>query len=537
MLLGSPKAHLMSSIVRSAMARDGLVRPRLLEFTAAAALITIGVLGQIWLANASDLLSRHLWHDEILSETLATDPDLGRSMQALAAGVETHPPTYYLLLRAWTLVMGRTDEWSMRSLSLLATIAALTGLYVYMRRAFSIPACIPALIVVWSGSLIMGQAFEARMYAVWLAAIVWFAVFLSWCDRDATFLTRLLVAVCAIVVCTVHYFGIVPLVLVASFEFWRRSPGPGRWTGFTAASSGLLALAACLPFLIGQRRGISESTWVPVASLESTGTFLTDVLLPRELVIVMVVGGWLAYLLRRDGLSSLTHDRVITQAGLSSLLLMPVALVLFSYAIMSVQIPRYAIPAILALGPLAAYQTARMPSWCTVLLSALLFGLSCAHLHNLANEARHNDERSDRLIARIRRLPVDRPVLFRRAVQLYPILRYAPDLADRCLYADFESAHHIANVTGKEKFCRQLAHRRADYYGTPSFISRDGLPKRFYFVPHTHSKKKTDLQPMVAKFFPDSDIRQISPLLFKITCGVKQEDRSGDSTAKPISLK
>jgi hypothetical protein len=522
----------MTSLAQSAKDKAGLVRPRWFEVTVAGALITIGVLGQLWLADGSNLLSRHLWHDEILTEALATDSDLGRSMQALAAGVETHPPTYYLLLRAWMLVMGRTDEWSMRSLSLLATIAALTGLYVYMRRAFSIPACAVGLVVVWSGSLIMGQAFEARMYAVWLAAIVWFAVFLSWCDGDGSFLTRLLVAVCAIVICTVHYFGIVPLVLVASFEFWRRSPGPGRWTGFTSASSGFLALAACLPFLIGQRRGISESTWVPAASLESTGTFLTDVLVPGELVIVMMVG-WLAYLLCRDNVSSLTHDTLITQAGLSSLLLMPVGLVLFSYAIMSVQIPRYAIPALLALGPLAAYQMARMPSWCTVLLSALLFGLGCAHLHNFANEARHNDERSDRLIARIRRLPVDGPVLFRQAVQLYPILRYAPDLADRCLYVDFEG-HHIK---GNDRFCRQLAHRRADYYGTPSFICRNDLPKRFYFVSHAHSKKKTDQQPLVAKFFPGSDIEQISPLLYKITRDVRPKDRSGDLTSNQSSLK
>jgi len=204
---------------------------------------------------------------------------------------------------------------------------------------------------------------------------------------------------------------------------------------------------------------------------------------------------------------------------------------------MSLQIPRYAIPAILALGPVVAYQTARMPSWCTVLLSMLLFGLGCDRLHNFADESRHNDERVERLIGRIRRLPQGKPVLFRRALQLYPILRYAPDLADRCLYVDFESAHHIINVTGKEKFCRQLAHRRADYYGTPSFISRNELPKRFYFVPQTHNKKKTDLQPMVAKFFPDCDIEQISPLLFKITRGVKKEDRSGDLTSNQISLK
>jgi hypothetical protein len=176
---------------------------------------------------------------------------------------------------------------------------------------------------------------------------------------------------------------------------------------------------------------------------------------------------------------------------------------------------------------------ARMPSWCTVLLSTLLFGLGCAHLHNFANEARHLDERSDRLIARIRRLPVDGPVLFRHAVQLYPILRYAPDLADRCLYVDFEARH----IKGNDRFCRQLAHRRADYYGTPSLICRNDLPKRFYFVPHTPSKKKPDQQPLVAKFFPDSDIEQITPMLFKITRGVRPKDRSGDLTSNRISLK
>src|SRR5262249_61351251 len=110
-----------------------------------------------------------------------------------------------------------------------------------------------ALIVVWSDRLIMSQAFEARMYALWLAAIVWFAVFLSWCDADASFFTRLMAAVCAIVVFTVHYLGIVPLVLVASFEFWRRVPGPGRWTGFTAVCAGPLAVAPFLPFPVRQR--------------------------------------------------------------------------------------------------------------------------------------------------------------------------------------------------------------------------------------------------------------------------------------------
>src|SRR5437660_1448740 len=66
-------------------------------------------LGQVALAGALSLFSRHFWSDELYTVTLVGDPDFGHSLQALAGGVETHPPTYYLFLRSFTWLNGANE--------------------------------------------------------------------------------------------------------------------------------------------------------------------------------------------------------------------------------------------------------------------------------------------------------------------------------------------------------------------------------------------------------------------------------------------
>src|SRR5262249_37702960 len=65
-------------------------------------------------AGAFSLFGRHFWLDEMYSQRLAADPDLGHMLAALRGGVETHPPTFYLLLRGFALLAGGATETALR---------------------------------------------------------------------------------------------------------------------------------------------------------------------------------------------------------------------------------------------------------------------------------------------------------------------------------------------------------------------------------------------------------------------------------------
>jgi hypothetical protein len=81
---------------------------------------------QLLIAGAGSLFARHFWLDEIFTHTLVADPSLAHSMRALADGVETHPPAFYLLLRAFAVVAG-TGEAALRAFVFLSTLVALLG--------------------------------------------------------------------------------------------------------------------------------------------------------------------------------------------------------------------------------------------------------------------------------------------------------------------------------------------------------------------------------------------------------------------------
>src|SRR5262249_8144528 len=239
------------------------------------------------------------WLDEIYTHTLTADPDLGHALRALAAGVETHPPTYYLLLRLFTAVYGECSETALRVFALLAVVVALIGLYVLLRMAFAPLAAFAGVLAVWGHGLVIHHAFEARFYGPWLAATVWFAYFLARCRVSAHRLrTDSLLAVSSLLLCTIHYFGIITLTLIVGFELcFHRSPGKFRASGWLAVMAGPVALLACVPLLLNQRAAFTVPTWVAAPTLSSVVQIGTWVLLPASLTAVLVVC-WFSTLFR-----------------------------------------------------------------------------------------------------------------------------------------------------------------------------------------------------------------------------------------------
>jgi hypothetical protein len=437
---------------------------------------------QLRVAGSGYLLRRNFWLDELYTLTLVSDPDWTHSLRALAGGVETHPPTLYALLRVFTFFLGECDEVALRSFALLALFVALLGLYVSLRQAYAPLVAFTAILALWGHGLVVKHAFEARFYGPWLAATVWFAFVLARARLAERRLgPHLALALCSLLVCTIHYFGIISLTLVTGFELlFHRRPGKARWPTVLAVAAGPVALLACLPLLLGQRAAISVPTWIQRPTLSTvvqTGTWL---LLPASLSAVLLLA-WLSKLFGAGPQSAEEAGRPPASsralAGLTGLILLPAVLLVVSYTVQPVFLDRYALPAVAALAPAVAFVTARMGRvW--VLAVAAYFALVSTHqLTSLAAEARARDRRTEQLIATIRDHRGDKPVICEQHLAQYVLYHYAPDLADSCFMIDHELGQ--AECDGQPYvFARDLCRRYEEFYHAPKLLKWESLCSR-----------------------------------------------------------
>lgn len=446
------------------------------------------ILAQMGVAGSFHLLGRNFWYDEILTYTLVVDPDLGHALRGLVNGVETHPPGLYVLLRGFTWLTG-ANEVSFRLFSLLSILAALGGIYALLRRSFAPLACCGALLTVWCHPLVVTQAFEARFYAPWLAGIVWFAYFLVRSREPAgRWPWNSLVAVAAVLVCTIHYFGIISLGLVIVGELLaRRWAGVAVWRGIGFIIPGPLTLLACVPMLVRQRAAMTVPTWIEPAGMSWSYEFMIRLVFPSGLAAVAVLA-WLARLVPwGQGVIPTKREssNLSAQAGLTGLLLVPAVLVALSYVMQPVLQERYALPTVAGLAPVAACLLASMARpWQVVLCAVLCSNGVRAHQWYTERQRDHDERRTAGLIDDLRRKTGAEDLIFEKVTQLYVVCRYAPDLAGRCYLLDFESGQ-LDKVAQSRLFTRDLARRYEASYGMPRLKSWDTVRNQphFYLVP------------------------------------------------------
>ncbi len=434
---------------------------------------------QLALAGAYSLFSRHFWLDEMYTQRLVADAELTHMLAALRGGVETHPPTYYLLLRGLTALVGTTEESALRAASLLAVLLGLVGVYAAVRRAYAPLVALTATVALWSHPLVQRYAFEARMYGPWMAAAAWFIYALTVSRQPGRGpLCLVLLAGTSVLLCILHYFGILVLALVLAVHlWWARS---FRWSVLLAAAAGPAALLACTPFLLGQRAAITVPTWVKSPDLMDVAHVLLSVLLPRNLALVPVAAGAWWLLRGRHGPKVARGDLtgIVTLAGLA---LLPVALAVFSVTVQPVLVDRYALPATAAVAAVTALVLVPLSRPWLVALCVLLAAGATLNLRELAREYAERDLRTDALIAAIRTDTGDEIVVFEQPHELHPVCRYAPDLANRCFLLDFENT----SVASRSRiFNRDLARRFAEFYGSPGLVSVEHISslRRYYLV-------------------------------------------------------
>ena len=506
---------------------------------------------QLCLTASFSLFDRYLWLDEIHTHLLVTDPELTHAAAALAGGADFNPPGLYLMLRGLDVFTGGGPI-SWRAAAVGSVLAALLGIYLLVRHAAGRAAAAIAVIVVWSHPLVVFQAFEARFYAPWLAAVVWLAYSLARYSREeAGPFWRIAVAACSVAVCLIHYFGVISLVLVTAAHLafnWRSTRDPLRL--LAALSAGPAALLACIPLYLGQRGSLTVPTWMPDPTWQSTLGFLHGLFLFPILALMIVAAGRyfssgaefppesmplparkhtnpkrkrgrqvLSSLALRVGVRCVKLDgeryisgRLRPLAGLTGLLALPAVLIALSYAAQPAMMGRYALPAIAAVAPVAALMARGIdrPRWSVVCVVLLLLG-SC----NLAGVRQYMQTRDadwDQLAAWLASDHPHVPVLFELRDDLYPMCQIAPSLAGEFYFHDFPDA---APGWQTRRFTveRDVARNHHRLYGWPQLLTPDDLNRlgRIYYVASRPDPARVTQQ------FPGFNVRRVRDNVFELS--------------------
>ena len=139
------------------MASAGAARRREAVVIAAVLLLALGL-------RLYHLDAQSLWNDEGTSVALAQ-----RDLATIArhASYDIHPPLYYFLLHGWVAVAG-TSEAAVRSLSMLAGVALVAGVWALARRLSGPTVAALAALLAAVAPFQVHYSQEARMY-IWAA--------------------------------------------------------------------------------------------------------------------------------------------------------------------------------------------------------------------------------------------------------------------------------------------------------------------------------------------------------------------------------
>jgi hypothetical protein len=383
------------------------------------------------------LFDRPFWLDEWHAVLPASRPTLTAVIGDLQRGSDFAPPLLHVSLWLLRVLAGGTLTPTLaRSFSAACVFGAVVLVFLALRRRFDLAPSLAGALACATHGIVVAYAFEARFYAPWLLCAAAFAWSLS-IDGDAARSRRrdVAIAVSSIGLCTAHWFGSVTLglmcigALVALRHDWRAAV-----RRMLPAVAGGLALAACLPLLIGQRSAIVEKSWIETMSWYQFSS-LIGVYWGSLVVLVAVLVIALAALRARDRLRALTTPalRDPSAAALLATAAMPLMLVVLSL-LQPVLIGRYALTSVLAWAPLVALALQLLPRSLGIVAVVLLSGrilLSVGGQVGLERQVASIIARDRALLTQMCRAG---PVVFVTRLQMY----YHTDLLrERCPQAKY----------------------------------------------------------------------------------------------------
>ena len=460
-------------------------------------LVALGLLGliglQIAVTNSSYLLHKYFWLDELCTYALLTDVSLVHAIRALRGTVEINPPGLNFMLLAYTSLTNSTSELALRSFALGTMILALVGVYAILREAsYSVFVALAATLAVWCHPLILDHAFEVRYYGPWFAAAIWFCYLLARTRALALgSWGTVALALSSLVLCTVHYFGVLTLIIIVASEWlWQRGRLLyGRKHLAAIALGPLVIVGFAIFFLPYQKAIMTVPTWIPNPTPASIADLAMTLFLPLHLGAVVMVA-WFSQLWPGgngpDGLSTGTAYGTSGLIALTSLVLVLPMLIAISYLVQPVLVSRYGITAIAGIAPAVAHIMSRMKRIWLILLIGFFAAASAHELHQRSLRAREDDARTQELIHTIREHAGNSPVLFEAPHQLFVVWHYAADLRRQVFLLDFETDQFSNNVSRFRVFARDLARQFAKFYAAPGLMAWDQVrhANSVYLVPH-----------------------------------------------------
>lgn len=205
---------------------------------AAVAIVVVAFLLRIYRIGEQEL-----WVDEAFSFHIATIPNWLGSLS-----IDTNPPLYYLLLRAWIKIAGQSEA-ALRLLSAgLGTLFVMAA--IWAGREFFTPS-----VGLWSGwfgavaPLHIYYSQEARTYTLLSLALLLTYVMIWRALRKNTLKSWILVSACALFALYAHYFAILGLLSAAFLVLIWPEKQQIKQPWLRIGGAGLLAALLFLPWL------------------------------------------------------------------------------------------------------------------------------------------------------------------------------------------------------------------------------------------------------------------------------------------------
>jgi hypothetical protein len=327
-----------------------------------------------------------LWYDEIFTVLVATQPTWHKFVQAMPA--DGNPPLYALLTRLSIHLFGLTDL-AVRLPSMVAFLAALAGVYVFVRRECGVVFGLLAVLLTYSEP---GWAYsiEARPYALLLAFMM--LALVSWQSAtravEATPRRPRRLALAGMVIGIVgsilsHNIGIievgVPLLFGEAVRLYHtRRPD---WPILATALAAIPTLAVTWPMmhrthdllLIYSQAAMSPLTlaklhayWIsnPLFLISWPGVVSSDLIM---ILAIAVFANWVLHWLKGSQVAHLPHAQegtantvpsYIVASALGASLLIPVTMLALMFS-SGYYICRYGIGCIAGIAMLACFLLAR----------------------------------------------------------------------------------------------------------------------------------------------------------------------------------
>ena len=461
------------------------------------ALLILIVLSLAYVAGGRYLLQRQMWMDEVHSWLLIKEPDPERSLRALADGVDFNPPTYLVLARQLQYLPGGVTELGLRWFSLSLMLLAMVGVFVVLHRRFPLLICIAATLMMVSNVHLVHQSAEIRFYPLWCAACAWLCVVLDVRTHQPVYWQRInnmAAVLLAGIITTTHYFGILSLGLIClgAMLVPERSRSR-RWLIVLTALTGILCLAGCIPFLIGQRAALTRATWISPATVSDSIGFLTAILPVIPLIVcgaaVLVTLALEKSEKQEQRASSLLVDELRSLAPCLMLTLMPLVIVLVSWTVQPALVTRYAVTGVLGFGTVFAMLMSRSGIRLQLVLVVASGAFLLRQVATCGNQWQEVDQRRDALVNQLQNLPSEGPIIFEDRTISMPVLHSHPELLSRCALVDF-SDDQLSQDSRLRAVQRDVGRRILKWYPDYAMRSLNSLSdeQTFYVVPYTESQ-------------------------------------------------